>query len=95
MIIVDNGPEFAGKVMDSWPYNNVIKLDFSRPGKPVDNAFLESFNRKVREKCLNDNWFLSVDHAREIVEEWQHDYNNNRPHSALDDLTPVEFEAQF
>ena len=95
VITVDNGPEFAGKVLDSWAYRNRVKLDFSRPGKPVDNAFIESFNRTARDECLNDNWFLSLDHAKEIIEEWQYDYNNNRPHSALGGLTPVEFAAQF
>ena len=95
VITVDNGPEFAGKVLDSWAYRNRVKLDFSRPGKPVDNAFIESFNRIARDECLNDNWFLSLDHAKEIIEEWQYDYNNNRPHSALGGLTPVEFAAQF
>ncbi len=63
--------------------------------EPVDNAFIESFNRIARDECLNDNWFLSLDHAKEIIEEWQYDYNHNRPHSALGGLTPVEFAAQF
>jgi len=64
VINVDNGPEFAGKVLDNWAWKNEVKLDFSRPGKPVDNAFIESFNRTVRNECLNDNWFLSLNHAR-------------------------------
>ena len=94
VINVDNGPEFAGKVLDNWAWNNDVKLDFSRPGKPVDNAFIESFNRTVRNECLNDNWFLSLSHAKEVIEDWQNDYNNVRPHSTLDGLTPAEFAAQ-
>jgi putative transposase len=69
VITVDNGPEFTGKVLDNWAWKNGVKLDFSRPGKPVDNAFIESFNRTVRNECLNDNWFLSLSHAREVIEE--------------------------
>ena len=95
VITVDNGPVFAGKVLDNWAYSNGVKLDFSRPGKPVDNAFIESFNPIAREESLNDNWFLSLDQAREIIEKWQYDYKYNRPHSALGGLTPVEFAAQF
>lgn len=95
VITVDNGPEFTGKVMDSWAYRNGVKLEFSRPGKPVDNAFIESFNRTVRDECLNDNWFLSLEHARKLIEAWRVDYNTNRPHSALGGLTPAEFAAQF
>ena len=71
-----------------------MKLDFSRPGKPVDNAFIESFNRTVRNECLSDNWFLCLSHANEVIEDWQNDYNNVRPNSALDGLTPDEFAAQ-
>ena len=95
VITVDNGPEFTGKVLDRWAYRNGVKLEFSRPGKPVDNAFIESFNRTVRDECLNDNWFLSLEHARKLIEEWRVDYNTNRPHSALGGLTPAEFAAQF
>ena len=94
VISVDNGPEFSGKVMDNWAWKNNGKLDFSRPGKPVDNAFIESFNRTVRLECLNDNWFLSLKHAQEVIEEWRNDYNNVRPHSALNGQTPAKFAAQ-
>ena len=94
VISVDNGPEFSGKVMDNWAWKNNVQLDFSRPGKPVDNAFIESFNRTVRLECLNDNWFLSLQHARKLVEEWRNDYNNVRPHSALNGQTPTEFTTQ-
>ncbi|KUL31195.1 transposase [Chlorobium limicola] len=88
-------PAVTGKVLDSWAYRNGVKLEFSRLGKPVDNAFIESFNRTVRDECLNDNWFLSLEHARKLIEEWRVDYNTNRPHSALGGLTPAEFAAQF
>lgn len=91
MIKVDNGPEFIGKALDAWAYQRGIRLQFSRPGKPIDNRFIESFNGRLRDECLNDNWFMSIDHAREIVEDWRVDYNNARPHSSLDDLTPHEF----
>jgi putative transposase len=90
-IVVDNGPEFISNALDAWAYERGIKLQFIRPGKPVDNAYMESFNGKFRDECLNQNWFASVDHARRIAEEWRIDYNEERPHSALGDLTPREF----
>jgi len=83
VINVDNGPEFAGKVLDNWAWKNEVKLDFSRPGKPVDNAFIESFNRTVRNECLNDNWFLSLKHTREVIEDWRNDYNTTSGRTAL------------
>ena len=83
MITVDNGPEFAGKAMDEWACRRGIKLSFIRPGKPVENAFAESFNGRLRDECLNINWFMSVRHAREIIESWRQDYNEVRPHSSL------------
>lgn len=91
IIKVDNGPEFIGKALDAWAYQRQIHLQFSRPGKPVDNRFIESFNGRFREECLNDNWFMSLRDAREIVESWRLDYNTARPHSSLNDLTPEEF----
>ena len=91
VITVDNGPEFAGKVLDEWAYRKGIKLSFIRPGKPVENAFAESFNSRLRDECLNDNWFLSVRHAREVIEAWRKDYNTVRPHSSLGGLAPQEF----
>ena len=93
VVTVDNGPEFTGRALDKWAWQNSVKLEFSRPGKPVDNAFIESFNRSVREECLNDSWFLSLDHAREVIEAWRNDYNDARPHSALGGRTPAEFAA--
>ena len=90
-ILVDNGSEFTSRSMDLWAYLNKVKLDFSRPGKPTDNAFIESFNGKFRAECLNENWFLSLADARDKIEQWRDDYNRHRPHSSLGGLTPVEF----
>lgn len=91
MIIVDNGPEFTGRALDEWAYRKGIKIYFIRPGKPVENAYIESFNGRLREECLNSHWFTSLDHARSIVSDWQEDYNENRPHSSLGYLSPKEF----
>jgi putative transposase len=77
--------------MDLWAYLNKVKLDFSRPGKPTDNAFIESFNGKFRTECLNENWFLSLADAPDKIDQWRDDYNRHRPHSSLGDLSPVEF----
>tara|TARA_Y100000310_G_C20194212_1_gene583894 strand:+ start:111 stop:578 length:468 start_codon:yes stop_codon:yes gene_type:complete len=90
-IAVDNGPEFISKVLDQWAYMNGVELDFSRPGKPTDNAMIESFNARVRQECLNENWFLSLEDAQEKVEAWRRHYNSERPHSALGQLAPEEF----
>ena len=81
-IRVDNGTEFTSKVLDQWAYANQVTFDFSRPGKPTDNAVIESFNGRVRAECLNENWFPSLDDARTKAEAWRHDYNNHRPHSS-------------
>lgn len=78
-IHVDNGPEFISKVLDNWAYEHGVVLDFSRPGKPTDNAYIESFNGRFREECLNANWFLSLEDARCKIEAWRHDYNEVRP----------------
>ena len=91
VITVDNGLEFAGKVMDEWAYRRGIKLSFIRPGRPVEKAFAESFNGRLREECLNISWSMSVRHAREIIENWRQDYNEVRPHSSLKGKTPREF----
>lgn len=90
-IQVDNGSEFISKVLDKWAYENGVELDFSRPGKPTDNPFIESFNGSFRDECLNVNWFLSLEDAREKIESWRQDYNECRPHSALDGMTPMEY----
>jgi putative transposase len=87
----DNGPEFVSLHLDQWAYWNRVKLDFSRPGRPSDNAFCESFNNRVRQELLNPTWFTSLDHARSQIAAWRHDYNTNHPHSSLGDLSPGEF----
>lgn len=90
-IRVDNGPEFTSKILDQWAYLNGVELDFIRPGKPTENALIESFNGRVREECLNENWFLSIEDAREKIEAWRQHYNHDRPHRALGTLSPAEF----
>ena len=94
-IKVDNGSEFISKVLDEWAHRNNVKLDFSRPGKPTDNAFIESFNGRLRQECLNQHWFTSLADAKEIVEEWRQNYNQERPHSSLKQQTPSEFMAHW
>ncbi len=93
-ITVDNGPEFVSNALDQWAHAHGVTLHFSRPGKPVDNAFIESFNGRVRDECLNVNWFYGLEHAREVLAEWLDDYNEHRPHSALAGLTPAEYERK-
>ena len=90
-IFLDNGPEFVCKALDLWTYANGVTLDFSRPGKPTDNAIIESFNGRLRDECLNVNWFLSLEDARTKIEAWRRDYNGSRPHTSLGDRTPREF----
>ena len=90
-IRVDNGPEFISKSLDWWAYSNKVTLDFSRLGKPTDNAYIESFNGRVRQEFLNQHWFISLADAQEQIDQWWLDYNENRPHSSLGNLTPVEF----
>lgn len=93
-IRVDNGPEFISRDLDLWAYWNGVKLDFSRPGKPTDNAFIESFNAKLRLECLNEHWFLSLEDAQEKIDAWRRDYNEQRPHSSLGNLPPAVFASQ-
>jgi putative transposase len=85
------GPEFVAKALDRWAYENSFALDFSRPGKPTDNALVESFNGRLRDECLNANWFLSLADARGKIEAWRRQYNESRPHTALGWRTPQEF----
>ena len=90
-IKVDNGSEFISKILDRWAYENNVELDFSRPGKPTDNPFIESFNGSFRDECLNANWFFSLTDAQEKFDIWREDYNSFRPHSSLGDITPEEY----
>ena len=89
-ICVDNGPEFISKALDRWAYENSVKLDFSRPGHPTDNAFVESFNGRLRDECLNTHWFLSLDDVGSKIEVWRRDCNEWRPHTLLGWKTPDE-----
>jgi putative transposase len=90
-ITVDNGPEFAGKALDAWAYEAGVTLSFIRPGKPVENAYIESFNGRFRDECLNEHWFMTMRHARSLIESWRIEYNTERPHSSLGYLTPEQF----
>lgn len=94
-IKVDSGSEFAGKVMDRWAYENGVELDFSRRGTPTDNALVESFNGRLRQECLNEHWFLSLEDARSKIAAWRRFYNEERPHSALAWKTPAEFAREY
>jgi putative transposase len=95
VIQVDNGPEFISQAVDQWAFSNGVRLHFIEPGKPVQNAFIESFNGKFRDECLNQNWFLSLAEARLVIEAWRVDYNTARPHSSLGYRTPAEFAAEI
>lgn len=90
-LVCDNGPEFTGRAFDSWAFRRKVHVHFIRPGKPVENAYAESFNGKFRDECLNESWFVSLADARERIETWRKDFNETRPHSGLDNLTPSEF----
>lgn len=94
-IQADNGPEFVALVVDQWACAHGVTLDYSRPGKPTDNAYVESFNGSLRDECLNTTWFLSLQQAAETLESWRRDYNEFRPHSALADRPPAQFAARF
>jgi len=93
-IQVDNGPEFISRVLDQWAFEQGVELHFIDPGKPTQNAYIESFNGKFRDECLNENWFMSLEEARMKIEAWRKDYNQVRPHSALGYQTPEEFAAR-
>ena len=93
-IKTDNGSEFIGKVMDRWAYERSVEMDYSRPGKPTDNAKVESFNGRLRQECLNANWFLRLDEARRKIEDWRTAFCEIRPHSSLQWATPAEFARQ-
>jgi len=90
-IRVDNGPEFLSKDFTTWASKRGIRVEYIRPGKPADNCYIESFNGKLRDECLNENWFLSIKEAKETIEGWRGEYNEVRPHSSLGNCTPNEF----
>ena len=93
-IRVDNGTEFQSRAMDAWAYHHGVQLDFIRPGKPVENGLIESFNGRFRDECLNLHLFWTIEDAKEKLVAWQVDYNQDRPHGSLGQLTPNEFAEQ-
>jgi putative transposase len=95
VLFCDNGSEFTSQVMDLWAYHNAVKIDFSRPGKPTDNAYVESFNGTLRAECLDAHWFTDPTEAAQLIEAWRHEYNESRPHRALGERTPNEFARQI
>ena len=94
-LITDNGPEFAGLALERWSHERQVAHRFITPGKPSQNGFIESFNGKLRDECLNEHEFINLQHARELIESFREDYNQLRPHSSLGDLTPAEFAAKI
>lgn len=94
-ILTDNGPEFTSNALNAWAYEKHIEHVFIDPGKPMQNGFIESFNGKPRDECLNPNWFRSLQDAREIISQWKDEYNMVRPHSALGEMTPAEYAKTF
>ena len=90
-LFVDNGSEFSGRLLDLWAYHCGTRIDFSRPGKPTDNCYVETFNGSLRDECLNLHWFETMEDAKAIIEAWRRDYNETRPHMALNDVAPVEY----
>ena len=95
VITTDNGPEFAGIALDQWAYNNNVRLDFIKPGKPIQNAFIESFNGRLRHECLNQHYFVTLEETKTIIENWRKEYNTFRPHGSLKGLTPEEFRKAW
>jgi putative transposase len=93
-ITVDHGPEFASRVLDAWAYLRRVRLAFIHPGKPIENAYGESFNGRFRDACLNEHWFVDIAHARRVIEGWRIEYNTERPHSSLNNQTPQQYAEQ-
>jgi putative transposase len=94
-IVVDNGPEFRGRALAAWSEQQRVRLQFIEPGKATQNAFIESFNGRLREECLNANWFLSLADARRKIATWQQDYNEQSPHSSLGYLPPLQLQRRL
>jgi putative transposase len=94
-ITVDNGPEFQGQGLDAWAYQANVNLSFIRPGKPNENAYIESFNGKFRDECLNEHWFITMAQARRVIELWRIEYNTERPHSSIGNITPEEYAEKL
>lgn len=94
-LILDNGPEFAGTALDAWAAQHGVSLHFIQPGKPVQNAFIESFNGKFRDECLNEHWFVTLQEAQLVIEAWRREYHEERTHRAIGDVTPQEFITHY
>jgi len=94
-LFCDNGSEFTSQIMDLWAYHNQVRIDFSRPGKPTNNAHVESFNGTLRAECLDLHRFTTLTEARQVIEGWRHEYNDSRPHRSLGERTPSEFACQI
>ena len=94
-IVCDNGPEFTCKAMDQWAYRSKVDLKFIQPGKPIQNAYIESFNGRLRDECLNENWFENLNEAKSLVDRWRVEYNCERPNSSLGDETPESFARRY
>lgn len=94
VITTDNGTEFTSRALDHWAYRNGVKLDFTRPGKPTDNGHIESFNARLRSECLSQHYFSTVEEARQVIDAWRDEYNNQRPHSSLGQRTPAQAYAE-
>ena len=94
-LFVDNGAEFSGRLLDLWAYHSKARIDFSRPGKPTDNCYVETFNGSLRDECLNVHWFETLDDARAIIEVWRRDYNETRPHMTLNNVAPEEYAQKM
>ena len=95
MIRTDNGPEFCGNAMLTWAHRNGVVLRLIEPGKPNQNAYVESFNGRLRDECLNEHWFTSLAHARSVIEAWRREYNEERPKRVLGGLTPAEYALRL
>jgi putative transposase len=95
MLFCDNGSEFTSQILDLWAYQNGVRIDFSRPGKPTDNAYIETFNGTLRAECLDTHWFGTMAEAKEIIEAWRKEYNESRPHRAHGERTPNEFAKEI
>lgn len=94
-LFADNGAEFTGQLVDLWPYHHGTRIDFSRPGKPTDNAYIETFNGSLRDECLNLHWFETIAEAKRLIEAWRREYNESRPHMALGNETPQEYALRI
>lgn len=95
IVRTDQGPAFTGRALDQWASSNGVRLALTQPGKPTQNAYIESFNGKFRDECLNEHWFISIEHARAVIGAWRRDYNETRPHSSVGNRTPADFAASL